>query len=120
MQALNARLQQLENSSKTVELETSAGGIDKETLINTVREEISERSDIIRRKRNLVVFNINELSSEFQNDRAVHDKTAVLDFFNAVLHKDQTIVESDFTSILGLVKQWRGRPTKFPDHLLWL
>ena len=78
----------------TVELEASAGGIDKETLINTVREEISERNDIIRRKHNLVVFNINELSIEFQNDRAVHDKTAVLDFFNVDEYIHQLVMRS--------------------------
>ena len=118
LQALNVRLQQLEISSKTVELEASAGGIDKETLINTVREEISERNDIIRRKHNLVVFNINELSSEFQNDRAVYDKTAVLDFFNAVLHKDQAIVESDFTSIFRIGITVEGASNKGPRPII--
>ena len=118
LQALNIRLQQLENSSKTVELETSAGGIDKETLINTVREEISERNDIIRRKHNLVVFNIKELSSEFQNDRAVYDKTAVLDFFNTVLHKDQAIVESDFTNVFRIGKTVEGASNKGPRPII--
>ena len=101
-----------------MELETSAGGIDKETLINTVREEISERNDIIRRKHNLVVFNIKELSSEFQNDRAVHDKTAVLDFFNTVLHKDQAIVESDFTNVFRIGKTVEGASNKGPRPII--
>ena len=58
------------------------------------------------------------IASSFQNDRAVHDKTAVLDVFNTVLYKDQAIVESDFTSVFRIGKTVEGASNKGPRLII--